>query len=125
MFSHGHSHGEVSNDDGCWGGLGLHFIILQESQNYAQRIRDMEETIQALTIRCKSLEAAVDLDDLPEEKQQDLELELADIRKVLEASKTSLVALQKKNRQSFIVAAILFFICFLVYGIYVLFVGVW
>lgn len=84
----------------------------------------MEETIQALTIRIKTLEAALDSEDVPPEKQEDLELELADIRKVLDASKEKLTALQHKNRQSFIVAAILFFICFLVYGIYVMVVGV-
>lgn len=84
----------------------------------------MEDTIEALTIRCKSLEAALDTEDMDEERQNDLELELADIRKVLDASKEKLVGLQKKNQQSFIVAAILFFICFLVYGVYVMVVGV-
>ena len=84
----------------------------------------MEGTIVDLTIRMKTLEAALDTEDIPSEKQQDLELELADIKKVLEASKEQLVQLQKKNRQSFVVAAILFFICFLIYGCYVMFVGV-
>lgn len=96
----------------------------QESQDYAQRIRDMEQTIEDLTIRMKSLEAAIDAEDVPDEKRDDLELELSDIRKVLMASKEQLVALQKKNRQSFMVAAILFFLCFLVYGVYVMVVGV-
>lgn len=84
----------------------------------------MEGTIEDLTIRMKSLEAALDLEDVPNAKQEDLELELADIRKVLVASKEQLTALQKKNRQSFVVAAVLFFLCFLVYGLYVMVVGV-
>lgn len=97
---------------------------MQESQNYHERIREMEETIVDLTIRIKSLEAALDSEDIPEDKQNDLELELADIKKVLDASKEKLAQLHKKNQQSFIVAAILFFICFLIYGIYVIWVGV-
>lgn len=84
----------------------------------------MQNTIEDLTIRMKSLEAALDSDDVPQEKQEDLELELADIRKVLDASKEQLTALQKKNRQSFVLAAVLFFLCFLIYGIYVMTVGV-
>lgn len=84
----------------------------------------MQNTIEDLTIRMKSLEAALDSDDVPQDKQEDLELELADIRKVLDASKEQLTALQKKNRQSFVLAAVLFFLCFLIYGIYVMTVGV-
>lgn len=84
----------------------------------------MQGTIEDLTIRMKSLEAALDSEDVSAEKQDDLELELADIRKVLEASKEQLTGLQKKNRQSFVLAAILFFLCFLVYGLYVMVVGV-
>lgn len=96
----------------------------QGTQDYAQRIRDMEGTIEDLTIRMKSLEAALDSEDVQPDKRDDLELELADIKKVLEASREQLTALQKKNRQSFMVAAILFFICFLLYGLYVMVVGV-
>lgn len=84
----------------------------------------MQGTIEDLTIRMKSLEAALDSEDVSAEKQDDLELELADIRKVLEASKEQLTGLQKKNRQSFVLAAILFFLCFLIYGVYVMWVGV-
>lgn len=84
----------------------------------------MEGTIEDLTIRMKSLEAALDSEDVQPDKRDDLELELADIKKVLEASREQLTALQKKNRQSFMVAAILFFICFLLYGLYVMVVGV-
>lgn len=84
----------------------------------------MQGTIEDLTIRMKSLEAALDSEDVSGEKQDDLELELADIRKVLEASKEQLTGLQKKNRQSFVLAAILFFLCFLIYGVYVMWVGV-
>lgn len=51
-------------------------------------------------------------------------LELKEISKLLETNEEQLKKMHKENSKSFAVAACLFFICFLVYGLYVLVNGV-
>lgn len=104
------------------GTISIAMIFLQE--NYAQQIYDMENTITDLMIRIKSLEAFLDLsDNVDPRKREEAELELAEIRKLVETSNQFLKELHKKNTKSFMVAAILFFLCFLCYGVYVMIFG--
>lgn len=87
-------------------------------------IETTNETIAGLRERVRRMEQNLNDPDLPEDRRRELSLELKEIAKLLETNEELLKKMHKENSKSFAVAACLFFICFLVYGLYVLVNGV-
>lgn len=59
-------------------------------------------------------------DELPEGKRKEIESELVEIKKLLDKNEEILKGLHKENSRSFVLAVMLMFLCFLLYGIYVM-----
>ncbi|XP_058120964.1 uncharacterized protein LOC131281883 [Anopheles ziemanni] len=89
-----------------------------------QEIVTTNETIAGLRERVRRMEQNLTDPNLPEDRRRELSLELKEISKLLETNEELLKKMHKENSKSFAVAACLFFICFLVYGLYVLVNGV-
>lgn len=58
--------------------------------------------------------------DLPEIKRRQVQTELLEIKKLLDRNEEILSKLHKQNSHSFVLAVMIMFLCFLVYGIYVM-----
>uniref|UniRef100_A0A182UZK4 Coiled-coil domain-containing protein 167 n=1 Tax=Anopheles merus TaxID=30066 RepID=A0A182UZK4_ANOME len=89
-----------------------------------KEIQTTSDTIASLRERVKRMERNLNDPRLPEERRREMALELKEISKLLETNEEQLKKMHKENSKSFAVAACLFFICFLVYGLYVLVNGV-
>uniref|UniRef100_A0AAG5DE29 Coiled-coil domain-containing protein 167 n=1 Tax=Anopheles atroparvus TaxID=41427 RepID=A0AAG5DE29_ANOAO len=89
-----------------------------------QEIVATNETIAGLRERVRRMEQNLTDPSLPEDRKREISLELKEISKLLETNEELLKKMHKENSKSFAVAACLFFICFLVYGLYVLVNGV-
>uniref|UniRef100_A0A182NKR5 Coiled-coil domain-containing protein 167 n=1 Tax=Anopheles dirus TaxID=7168 RepID=A0A182NKR5_9DIPT len=89
-----------------------------------KQIEISNDTIASLRERVRRMEGKLNDPTLPEERKREMSLELMEITKLLETNEEQLKKLHKENSKSFAVAACLFFICFLVYGLYVLVNGV-
>uniref|UniRef100_A0A182IT56 Coiled-coil domain-containing protein 167 n=1 Tax=Anopheles atroparvus TaxID=41427 RepID=A0A182IT56_ANOAO len=89
-----------------------------------QEIVTTNETIAGLRERVRRMEENLTDPSLPEDRKREISLELKEISKLLETNEELLKKMHKENSKSFAVAACLFFICFLVYGLYVLVNGV-
>ncbi|XP_035787278.1 uncharacterized protein LOC118464214 [Anopheles albimanus] len=85
-----------------------------------QEIEATNETIAGLRERLRRMERNLNDPNLAEDRKRELSLELKEIAKLLETNEQLLHKMHKENSKSFAVAACLFFICFLVYGLYVL-----
>uniref|UniRef100_A0A182FCH4 Coiled-coil domain-containing protein 167 n=1 Tax=Anopheles albimanus TaxID=7167 RepID=A0A182FCH4_ANOAL len=83
-------------------------------------IEATNETIAGLRERLRRMERNLNDPNLAEDRKRELSLELKEIAKLLETNEQLLHKMHKENSKSFAVAACLFFICFLVYGLYVL-----
>lgn len=81
------------------------------------------DTIQGLMTRVESLEKRLQSQDLDQNKKSAIENELVEIKKLLSTNKTHLSSLHKENTRSFMIAACLMFLTFLLYGIYVMTYG--
>lgn len=71
--------------------------------------------------RIASLEERLKSPELPNQKKAQMETELVEIKKLLTTNKTLLSTLHKENTKSFMIAAALMFLTFLIYGFYVMF----
>lgn len=66
------------------------------------------------------MESRLQNDELPDMKRKEIENELTEIKKLLDKNEVILKGLHKENSRSFVVAVMVMFLCFLVYGIYVM-----
>lgn len=82
-----------------------------------------KETIESLEKRVKVMENNVDNPDISDEKKKLIMTELVEIKKLLDRNTELLSKLHKENSKSFVVAVIIFFLCFLIYGVYVMFIN--
>lgn len=73
--------------------------------------------------RIEDLEYDLDNKTFPDEKYEEIETELTEIRKLLETNKEMLSKLHKHNMKSFSFAIILICGCFTLYLIYILIFG--
>lgn len=87
-----------------------------------KQIENSSETIANLRERIHRMEKRL-IDACPGEDVQPEVDELRDIKRLLEDNEQKLYKLHRENSKSFAIAACLFFICFLVYGVYVLLNG--
>uniref|UniRef100_A0A182WJQ4 Coiled-coil domain-containing protein 167 n=1 Tax=Anopheles minimus TaxID=112268 RepID=A0A182WJQ4_9DIPT len=95
-----------------------------ETCAFQKQIQATNDTMASLRERIQRLERSLNDPNLPEDRRRELSLELKEIGKLLETTEEQLKKMHKENSKSFAVAACLFFICFLVYGLYVLVNGV-
>ncbi|XP_052896311.1 uncharacterized protein LOC128303409 [Anopheles moucheti] len=89
-----------------------------------KQIETTNDTIASLRERLRRLELNLKDPSVAEDRRREMTLELKEIAKLLETTEEQLKKMHKENSKSFAVAACLFFICFLVYGLYVLVNGV-
>ncbi|XP_053675162.1 uncharacterized protein LOC128725444 [Anopheles nili] len=95
-----------------------------EHCSYQKQIDVTNDTIASLRERLRRMEQKLNDPALPEDRRREMSLELKEINKLLETNEEQLKLMHKENSKTFVVAACLFFICFLVYGLYVLVNGV-
>lgn len=57
------------------------------------------------------------------ETREELETQLEEIKEVLKKNEEKLKKLRKQNTKSFMIAASIIFVCFLLYGLYLMFYG--
>lgn len=88
---------------------------------FVLKIQKAEDTIKTCYKKVKDLEGKLKTKDFPVEQRQSLQNELKEARKLLETNEKLLSELHGQNRKSFMVAACLFFVIFLVYGLYAMF----
>lgn len=87
------------------------------------QITASNDTVNELMRRIEDIEVRLRSPQLVEEKRRILEREVGDIRKLLQTNRTQLKELHKENSKSFALTACLVFVCFLVYGCYVMIYG--
>ncbi|XP_055607607.1 uncharacterized protein LOC129755243 [Uranotaenia lowii] len=85
-----------------------------------EQIETSSETIANLRNRIRKMEYHLEDHNISDERRQQIVFELDEIKKLLKTNEEMLHKLHRENSRSFAIAACLFFICFLVYGIYVL-----
>ena len=69
------------------------------------------------------MEKRLESPELSAEKKHEVATELKEIKKLLNVNKELLHGLRKENSKSFILTACLVFLCFLIYGLYVMIYG--
>lgn len=87
------------------------------------QIRKTEEVIMRLERRVEDLEYDLDTKTFPDDKQEQIENELVEIRQLLDTNKEIISKLHRHNMKSFSFAFILICGCFALYVIYVLIFG--
>lgn len=84
------------------------------------KVQLANDTIQQLKSRIETMQTRLWNEELPDGKRKEIENELVEIRKLLDKNEEILKGLHKENSRSFVVAVMIMFLCFLVYGIYVM-----
>jgi len=83
----------------------------------------VEESLKDTLHRVEVIERKLKTKLLTTENRERLENELEEVKEVLRQNEKELQNLRKENSKSFMIAACLVFVCFLLYGIYVLIFG--
>ena len=97
--------------------------FLKYSLFYILQIESSNEIISTLMQRIQSMESCLKDPNIESVKRKIIETELNEIKKLLTTNKELLSKLHKDNSKSFALTACLVFLCFLVYGIYVMIYG--
>lgn len=87
------------------------------------QITDSNDTVTELMRRVEDIEVRLRSPQLVAEKRKILEQEVCEIRKLLQTNRTLLKQLHNENSKTFALTACLVFVCFLVYGCYVMIYG--
>lgn len=87
------------------------------------QISNANDTIEQLMQRIDLLESSLKSPNLADDKRKIMETEINEIKKLLGTNKDLLADLHKENSKSFALTASLVFVCFLVYGVYVMVYG--
>lgn len=80
----------------------------------------VEESLKDTLYRVEVIEKKLKTKLLTMENRERLENELEEVKEVLRRNEKKLQNLRKENSKSFMVAACLIFVCFLLYGIYLM-----
>ncbi|XP_058064032.1 uncharacterized protein LOC131213855 [Anopheles bellator] len=89
-----------------------------------REIQSLNDVFDGLQRRMRNLEDNMDNQTNTDKRMREYWDELSELRIQLAENRQKLEMMQAKHSNSFAVAACLFFICFLVYGLYVLVNGV-
>lgn len=66
------------------------------------------------------MESRLQSDELPIDKRKEIETELIEIKKLLDKNEEILKGLHKENSKSFVLAVMIMFLIFLLYGIHMM-----
>ncbi|XP_022192793.1 uncharacterized protein LOC111050748 [Nilaparvata lugens] len=83
-----------------------------------KNIKETEELIHNVLLRIECIEKELRTTQLVEDEREKLEKELADVKKIVIDNEKKLKGLHTKNRQSFMIAVLIMFIGFLLFGLY-------
>ncbi|EZA53501.1 hypothetical protein X777_06975 [Ooceraea biroi] len=83
-------------------------------------MKHVEDSLKDTLYRVEVIEKKLRTKLLTTENRERLENELEEVKEVLRRNEEKLQSLRKENSKSFMVAACLVFLCFLVYGVYVM-----
>ncbi|XP_049789625.1 uncharacterized protein LOC126195157 [Schistocerca nitens] len=89
-----------------------------EPRSILSGIRSAEDCIKYGFYRIEALERNLRSRHLSSDERQRIEGELEEVKEELKRNQHELKHLQKENTKSFAMAAILMFLCFLVFGVY-------
>ncbi|EGI63558.1 hypothetical protein G5I_08076 [Acromyrmex echinatior] len=88
-----------------------------------QIMEHVEESLKDTLYRVEAIERKLKTKLLTTENREKLENELEEVKEVLRRNEKELQNLRKENSKSFMIAACLIFVCFLIYGTYLLIFG--
>lgn len=94
---------------------------MSENDTIMTKIQHVEDAVKESLHRVVVLEKRLKTKLLTIENRERLETELEDVKQVLKDYEDKLRSLRKENTRSFMIAASLVFICFLIYGVYCMF----
>ncbi|XP_012522833.1 uncharacterized protein LOC105828843 [Monomorium pharaonis] len=87
------------------------------------KMEHVEESLKDTLYRVEMIERKLKTKLLTAENREKLENELEEVKEVLRRNEKELQNLRKENSKSFMITACLVFVCFLIYGIYLLIFG--
>lgn len=93
---------------------------MSDKDTIMTKILQVDDALKESLHRVEVIERKLKTKLLTSENRERLENELEEVKRVLKIDEKKLRDLQKENTRSFIIAASLVFICFLVYGVYCL-----
>lgn len=96
---------------------------MTETSSVMEKIQQSQEIIKDTWDRVDKIQKKLNSKLLTIDEREKLEHELEKVQEVLKKNEDILKRLRRKNSQSFMVAASLIFICFLLFGIYSMFFG--
>ncbi|RLU15478.1 hypothetical protein DMN91_012472 [Ooceraea biroi] len=93
---------------------------MTRSETVIAKMKHVEDSLKDTLYRVEVIEKKLRTKLLTTENRERLENELEEVKEVLRRNEEKLQSLRKENSKSFMVAACLVFLCFLVYGVYVM-----
>ncbi|KAL6422950.1 hypothetical protein ACFW04_010447 [Cataglyphis niger] len=93
---------------------------MTRSDTVITKMEHVEESLKDTLYRVEVIEKKLKTKLLTTENRERLENELEEVKEVLRRNEKKLQNLRKENSKSFMVAACLIFVCFLLYGIYLM-----
>ncbi|KAK2587736.1 hypothetical protein KPH14_003845 [Odynerus spinipes] len=94
---------------------------MSENDTIMTKILHVEDALKESLHRVEIIERRLRTKLLTTENRERLENELEEVKEVLKKNEEKLHDLRRENTKSYMVAACLVFICFLVYGVYCMF----
>ncbi|XP_029055533.1 uncharacterized protein LOC114882733 [Osmia bicornis bicornis] len=96
---------------------------MARNETIMTKIQKVEDTLKDSMYKVDVLEKKLRTKLLTIESREQLETKLEEIKGVLKKNEEKLKYLRKENTKSFMVAGSLVFICFLLYGLYLMIYG--
>ncbi|XP_050452497.1 uncharacterized protein LOC126852058 [Cataglyphis hispanica] len=93
---------------------------MTRSDTVITKMEHVEESLKDTLYRVEVIEKKLKTKLLTTENRERLENELEEVKEVLRRNEKKLQNLRKENSKSFMVAACLIFVCFLLYGMYLM-----
>ncbi|XP_046815238.1 uncharacterized protein LOC124422603 [Vespa crabro] len=94
---------------------------MSENDTVMVKMLHVEDALKESLHRVEVIEKRLKTKLLTIENRERLENELEEVKTVLKINEQKLYGLRKENTRSFMIAASIIFICFLIYGLYCMF----
>ncbi|RZF48021.1 hypothetical protein LSTR_LSTR002087 [Laodelphax striatellus] len=88
------------------------------NSSVCKNIKETEDLIKNVLMRIECIEKELRTTHLVDDEREKLEKELADVKKIVIDNEQKLKGLHSKNRQSFMIAVLIMFVGFLLFGLY-------
>ncbi|XP_011696843.1 PREDICTED: uncharacterized protein LOC105455310 [Wasmannia auropunctata] len=96
---------------------------MTRSDTIISKMQHVEDSLKDTLHRVEVIERKLHTEVLSIENRERLENELEEVKAVLRRNEKELQNLRKENSKSFMITACLVFVCFLVYGVYLMIFG--